>query len=271
MTRPPLADDIIAVIPDASGASWSRLPGLGGGAWLIHRVCEPALVVRAASDREVLAAQAAAAVQVGPSVVASAGGWLAVEFLSGTGVTTLEVSRPMTLVQLAQLLHRWHAVSLQLPEAPMASARSAYLAEVDQTMLPNGLLRAAELADTVELELESTAGRRVPGHLDVVANLMRTPAGLRLIDFEYTATTTPARELGQVAWEAELDRRGASRLVAAYGAGDEVTDAAVAAWAWVTGVTWTIWAARRTGDPHMQRYARRSWERLKVHWARPDA
>ena len=84
---------------------------------------------------------------------------------------------------------------------------------------------------------------RVPAHLDVVANLLATPRGLRLIDFEYAAAADPARELGQVVWEAELDRRGLERLmVQAYGADAGVAEEATRDWAWIAGVTWTLWA-----------------------------
>jgi thiamine kinase-like enzyme len=107
----------------------------------------------------------------------------------------------------------------------------------------------------------------VPAHLDVVANVLATQRGLRLIDFEYAAAASPARELGQVVWEAELDRQGLGRLVRAYGTGAGVAEEATAGWAWITGVTWTLWALARQDTPVLQQYARRSWERLQHYWA----
>ena len=56
----------------------------------------------------------------------------------------------------------------------------------------------------------------MPSHLDVMANVLSTDRGLRLIDFEYARSAPPARELGQLIWEGELDRRGADRLVSSY-------------------------------------------------------
>jgi thiamine kinase-like enzyme len=135
--------------------------------------------------------------------------------------------------------------------------------------VPKALKEDAVRADAWETELADASDCRLPAHLDVAANVLATPRGLRLIDFEYAAAADPARELGQVVWEAELDRPGLERLVHAYGPDTGVAVEATAAWAWVTGVTWTLWATARRADPAFERYARRSWERLLHHWSRP--
>lgn len=265
----PVPDDVVAAIPGAASSTWSRLAGLTGGAWLMSPVHGPALVVREASEREVRAARAAGAVEVGPVVIAAPDGWLAVEHLQGEQVSAVELSRPTVLDELADLLRRWHQSDVTLAEAPLRPARAAYLAGIAPEALPPALKVAAARADTCEAELEEAAGRHVPAHLDVVANVLATPCGLRLIDFEYAAKADPARELGQVAWEAELDPRGVEQLVRAYGADTGVAVGATSSWAWVIGVTWTLWAMARPGDLVFERYARRSLERVQKHWARP--
>jgi hypothetical protein len=229
----------------------------------------PALVVRQASVREVLAARAAAAAEVGPGVVAAPEGWLAVEHLQGRHVSALELSRPAVLADLADVLRRWHATDLTLPDAPLGRARSRYLAGIPSAGVPSALRLDVARADDWEAQLVDSGERRVPAHLDVVSNVLATPQGLRLIDFEYAAGADPARELGQVVWEAELDRPGLERLVGAYGPDNGVTVAATALWAWITGVTWTLWAMTLQTDPVFDQYARRSWERLQRHWASP--
>jgi thiamine kinase len=228
----------------------------------------PCIVLREASEVEVTAARAAAVAHVGPAVVAWAGGWLAVDYLPGRHVSTLELSRPTVLAELADLLHRWHASDVtSLPEAPLAPIRQGYLASIPSAAMPAGLEADSACADALERQLEQSAQRRVQAHLDVVANLLATPHGLRLIDFEYAASATPARELGQVVWEAELDRPGLGRLVRAYGMDADVAEEATAGWAWITGVTWTLWALACQDSPVLQQYARRSWERLQHYWA----
>ncbi len=269
MTDAPVPDEVAAAIPGAAGSTWSRLTGLTGGAWLMSPVHGPALVVREASDRETQSARAAGAIDIGPVVVAAPDGWLAVEHLQGRHVSAVELSRPTVLDELADLLRRWHQSDVTLTEAPLGAARTAYLVGIAADALPTALKVDAARANACENELENGSGQRVPAHLDVVANVLATPRGLRLIDFEYAAAADPARELGQVAWEAELDPRGLERLVGAYGADTGVAVDAVAAWAWVTGVTWTLWAMARQSDPVFERYARRSWERVQRHWARP--
>jgi aminoglycoside phosphotransferase (APT) family kinase protein len=194
---------------------------------------------------------------------------MAVEYLVGAHLSVLELSRPQVLADLGRLLRRWHDSDVALPEASLMAARASYLAAVPDGRLPAGLVSAAADADAVEAELTRGSLRHGPAHLDVVANLVVTDSGLRLIDFEYAASADPARELGQVVWEAELDRTAARRLVQAYAPGGGVADTATDSWAWVTGVTWTIWAFADAGG--LQRYALRSWERLQSHWSSPGA
>jgi hypothetical protein len=253
----PVPDDVAAAIP--------------GGAWLMCPANECAVVVRAASGQETLAATAAAAADVGPRVVAAPEGWLAVEYVQGRHLGALELSRPAVVAELANLLRRLHQTDVTLAEASLGRARAMYLADLPPDSVPTALKLDASRADDWENQLEDASGRRVPAHLDVVANVLVTSHGMRLIDFEYAAAVDPARELGQVVWEAELDLRGLERLVDAYGADTGVAVEATAAWTWITGVTWTLWAMAREGDPVLERYARRSWERLQRHWSRPGA
>lgn len=271
MTQVPAPEAFLAEIPDADSATWSKLPSLTGGAWLLSRSGRPDLVVRPASDVEVTAARAAELSRVGAPVVAVRQGWMAVEYLLGEHVSVAELGRPQLLSDLGRLLRRWHDSDVALPESPLMTARASYVAAVPDRRLPPGLAAAVADADAMEVELARARRRQRPAHLDVVANLIVTDAGLRLIDFEYAASADPARELGQVVWEAELDRAAAGRLVQAYDPTGGVAETATEPWAWVTGVTWTVWAYAHADQWNLQRYARRSWERLRSHWAAPRA
>ena len=246
------------------------LPGLIGGAWLLQTSRGADRVLTAADAVHAEAAQVAAECNVGPRVFDYVDGWLVSERLVGTHLTSLELRRPVVLRDLAALLVRMHASPMALPVVPMIDSRQQYAAAAGDRVPPM-VLRAIEWADEVERDLETATDRWVPAHLDVVANVLLTDRGLRLIDFEYARSAPPARELGQVIWEGELDRRAADRLVSNYQAGAGLGDAQVAAaatWCALSAITWTVWALARPG-PEMQQYARRSWERLASHWARP--
>jgi thiamine kinase len=260
---------LVAALPRGGGAEWSHLSGLGAGAWLVRRPEGADVVVRQASETEERAARAAAEVAVGPIVLASAEGWLASEYLDGVRVTALELSRPVWLAELAALLRRLHSCDVALAEAPMADARRAYAANLGAGELTDPLRVAIDDADRLERELSGTAPSLVPAHLDVVANLLMTSGGLRLIDFEFAAAADPARELGQLIWEAEVDGAGARLLVDAYGSDGVGGYERAVAWSWVAGVTWTAWALSHGDSIVMRRYGLRSWERLQSHWWRP--
>lgn len=270
MSAPPLPTSLLEAVPELREATWATLRGLTTGAWLATAPGGDAWAVRPAGSLEVMATEQAAALRVGPQVRAAAGGWLVTELLSGTHVGALELSRPPVLEEVAALLHRWHRAPLELPGRPLAEARQTYLRRVEgaESSLIQALAPLLAEADRRESKLVRRPAGAVTGHLDVAANLLRTPAGLRLIDFEYAASTDPNRELGQLVWEAELSARSAHRLTDAYWRPVEPPSRRhrgdVAGWAFVVGVTWTLWAAGQAG---LRMWTRRSAERLRGHWA----
>ena len=270
MRGPALPDALLAAVPDLRDAAWSRLPGLSGGAWRADVRRGPTCVVRGAEPLEVGATRCAASLRVGPTVRGAAEGWLVTEHVAGPHVGTLELSRPTVLDEVAHLLYRWHRAPLEAPPRPLHVAREVYRerARMADPGLAQALAPWDAAAGRCEVDLLGRPSGAVTGHLDVAANLLRTPDGLRLIDFEYVAAADPNRELGQLVWEAELSDASARRLTEAYWR--PVGDAArqlldVAAWAFVTGVTWTLWGA---GNPGLALWTRRSAERLRRHWTR---
>ncbi len=270
MSGPSLPDALLDAVPDLRRAAWFPLPGLSGGAWRAEVGDGPPCVVRGAGPLEIAATRRAASLRVGPAVRGSAEGWLVTELVAGPHVGTLELSRPAVLDDVAHLLYRWHRTALGAPRRPLHVARATYResALVANPGLVEALAPWEAAAGRHETELLERPAGEVTGHLDVAANLLRTPHGLRLIDFEYVAAADPNRELGQLVWEAELSDASARRLTEAYWR--PVGDAArhlldVGAWAFVTGVTWTLWGA---GNPGLALWTRRSAERLRRHWTR---
>ena len=245
------------------------LPAVTGGAWVLRTRLGPDLVLAPADAVQAAAARAAAESDVGPRVVDHVDGWLVCEWLVGEHLTALQVRRPAVLRDLGAMLARWHATPVTLPVEPMIESRRQYATAAGSRVFP-ALARAIEWADEIESVLQ--ADQWVPAHLDVMANVLVTDRGLRLIDFEYARSAPPARELGQLMWDGELDRRSAELLVAGYPPRGEKADghqvAEAATWCVLSAITWTVWALARPGED-MQRYARRSWERLQSHWAHP--
>lgn len=267
MNGPSLPAALVNQVPSLDGASWSRLPGLSGGAWCATPTVGPALVVRGAGPLEAAAAEAAAARSVAPPFVAAGDGWLVTELVEARHVGVVELTRPTVLDEVAVVLRRWHGAPVPAPDRPLRAAREEYRLNARQVSpdVVEALAPFESAADRHEARLVSACAGPVTGHLDVTANLLRTAEGLRLIDFEYVARTDPNRELGQLVWEGELSKASARRLTATYWQGPDARSQLdqVAGWAFVTGVTWTLWGA---SDPSLRCWTRRTFERLRRHW-----
>ncbi len=274
MTERALSDQSVeSTIPAAllmafGAAVAEQMRGWNTGAWVLTGRDGEDVVATKASPAAVDAALAAADVSVGPRVLEVLDGWLVCERLYGSHLTPLELHRPPVLEDLATVFARLHSTPVALPEASMLDSLRQYVEEVGSS-IDAGVARAVAWADDVLTELTAHTRRRVFCHLDVAANVIATPHGLRIIDFDFAALADPAQELGQVLWEAEIDQQGAAQLIDGYARTTGVDVADWATWCLAAGVTWTVWAmSPRRGE--MTRYARRSWERLASHWAWGD-
>jgi thiamine kinase-like enzyme len=256
-------------------AAFTHRAGLGDGAWVVDMAGAPTVVASLTSGPAAEAARVAGMLGVGPRVVRAGEGWIATEHLTAAHLTPLELRRPSVCRQAVELLARWHDTpmsrfELALPLADLPASLRAYVGAVDGSAadLPASLRDAVASAEQALAQLSRPA-LLVPCHLDVMANLVQTPSGLRLLDFDFAAVATPAQELGQLIWEGELDRRGAVELLGRYGSatrGEAPQVAETATWCVATGVTWTVWAGCQPGST-MARCARRHWERVRSHWA----
>ena len=134
------------------------------------------------------AAKAAAAVGVGPAVVAfvEPEGYLVTRFVEGDPVPPAELRRPDALHETATLLRRVH-------EGPAFPARFDSFRVVEAyhaTALAHGVQVPAEYeaANARADEIERQLGPRPehPCHNDLLnANFIRSPQGIRIVDWEY--------------------------------------------------------------------------------------
>jgi thiamine kinase-like enzyme len=103
----------------------------------------------------------------------------------------------------------------------------------------------AAIRDAFALRDEGT----VPCNNDLLAeNFMRTPTGLRLIDYEYSGNNDPCFELGNVWSESNLSLEQLEQLVAAYyGRPARHKVARARLWGLMSKYGWTLWASISDG------------------------
>jgi thiamine kinase-like enzyme len=261
---------------DAETTRWVRREGWNSGAWIGSPERSAPVVARRATRSHVDAACAAGEIGVGPVVIDFVDDWLFCEWIDGAVLTPLELRRPAVIDELSKLLSRLHDSAVVLPSASMAQSLREYAGDAAHDLAATGLDKCVTWALDALGRIDGPSDTHVPCHLDVAQNVVASSRGLRLIDYEFAAAATPAQELGQLIWEGELDRRGADQLAASYSvrSGHQVADWAT--WCLSSGVSWTVWAmsistsTSSNNRAHMQRFARRSSERLRSHWAWED-
>jgi thiamine kinase-like enzyme len=168
---------------------------------------------------EYQAASVAASLGVGPEVVAfvEPEGYLVTRFVEGTPAPPEEIRRPEVLAEVAGLVRRVHDGppiparfdSFRVVEAYRASA-IAYGVDV-----PAAYEEAKVTADRVEAAL----GRQppVPCHNDLLnANFIRSPEGIRIVDWEYAGMGDRFFDLANFSVNHELDEDGESAFLSAY-------------------------------------------------------
>jgi thiamine kinase-like enzyme len=168
---------------------------------------------------EFSAASVAASLGVGPEVVAfvEPEGYLVTRFVEGAPVPPDEIRRPDVLGEVALLLRRVH-------EGPAIPARfdSFRVVEAYRTSavaygvdVPAAYEEAKARADHIEAALGAQPA--VPCHNDLLnANFIRSPEGIRLVDWEYAGMGDRFFDLANFAVNHEFDGAGESALLAAY-------------------------------------------------------
>ena len=207
-----------------------RLEPLGGGI-TNHNfkvTCDgEAFVLRiAGADTELLgidreaehaAAQAAAEVGVGPEVVDFVEGSLITRFVEGRPVPPEEIRRPACLAETAVLLRRVH-------EGPPFPARFDSF-RVVETYLRTAVEHDVEIPDEYETakrradEIERELGPRPehPCHNDLLnANFIRSPDGIRIVDWEYAGMGDRFFDLANFSVNHELSDDETDVLLGAY-------------------------------------------------------
>jgi thiamine kinase-like enzyme len=187
-----------------------RLPGKDTALLGIDRAAE-----RAAGE---LAARAG----IGPGVVAMLDDppCLVTEFVVGEPMSAEELRGPAALGEVAAALRTLHACEEQLPVA-FSSFRivETYAARIAERggEVPSSYEWALAAAHRIEAALTGPEHEPVPCHNDLLAaNFIRSPKGVRIIDWEYAGMNDRYFDLGNFAVNNELDAEGEAALLAAY-------------------------------------------------------
>jgi thiamine kinase-like enzyme len=168
-------------------------------------------------DAERAAAEVAAEVGVGPEVVDFAEGCLVTRFVDGRPVPPDEIRRPGCLRETAGLLRRIH------DGPPFPSAFDSFrvveeyraTAERHGVEIPPEYEPAKRRADEIERQLGSQP--RQPCHNDLLnANFIRSPDGIRIVDWEYAGMGDRFFDLANFSVNHELDDEENELLLEAY-------------------------------------------------------
>jgi thiamine kinase-like enzyme len=223
-------------------------------------------------NAEHAAANAAAAVGVGPEVVAfvEPEGYLVTRFVEGDPVPPAELRRPDALRETAALLRRVH-------EGPAFPARFDPFRVVEAyhaTALTHGVQVPAEYeaAKARADEIERKLGPRPehPCHNDLLnANFIRSPQGIRLVDWEYAGMGDRFFDLANFAVNHDLTADDEVLLLDAYfGERRDGDRAHLRLMRFMSDFREAMWGVVQQGisqlDFDFEDYSRRHFERLEL-------
>jgi thiamine kinase-like enzyme len=187
-----------------------RLPGKDTSLLEIDRGAEKA------------AGELAASAGVGPEVVAMLDEppCLVTRFVEGEMMSAAELREPVAMAEVAAALRTLHSREERLPVAfsgfRIVETYAARIAERGAEV-PSSYEWAMGAAHRIEAILVGPEHEPVPCHNDLLAaNFIRSPRGLRIIDWEYAGMGDRYFDLGNFAVNNELDEGMEANLLGAY-------------------------------------------------------
>jgi thiamine kinase-like enzyme len=187
-----------------------RLPGKDTELLEIDRAAEKA------------AGELAANVGVGPEVVAMLDDppCLVARFVEGEPMDAAELREPVAMAEVARALRALHGCEQELPvEFSCFRIVEAYAARMAErgAVVPSSYEWAMGAAHRIEATLVGPEHEPVPCHNDLLsANFIRSPQGVRIIDWEYAGGGDRYFDLGNFAVNNELDEGQEANLLGAY-------------------------------------------------------
>jgi thiamine kinase-like enzyme len=228
----PQPRDILARLPDwdAEAGAIEALSGgitnqnfrvtLGGKPCVLRVPGENAACLGIDRRREAACARIAAALGVGPEVVAflPEEEALVTRFVEGEVMAPVRAREPAVLDRIARALRRYH----EGPEFPgrfsaFETVRGYHRLALEKGVsFPPAAARALDRMAPIEAALARGA-RLAPCHNDLLAaNFIDDGERIWILDWEYAAMGDPFFDLGNFAVNQELDDAGCAALLAAY-------------------------------------------------------
>ena len=224
------------------------------GRYVVRRWSDDTGLLAIDRDNEYENSVRAAEAGVGAGVVAylPEHNTMVIEWLDGESLSAEALRGGGALLeQVAAACRRLHGARRFRDDFDMFEIQPRYLKIVHERgfRLPE---RYGEFVPHVAAIREAFALRdegTVPCNNDLLAeNFMRTPSGLRLIDYEYSGNNDPCFELGNLWSESNLAPQQLEQLVAAYygrRARNKVARARL--WGLMSKYGWTLWASISDG------------------------
>jgi thiamine kinase-like enzyme len=224
------------------------------GRYVVRRWSDDTGLLAIDRDNEYENSLRAAEAGVGAGVVAylPEHNTMVIEWLDGETLSAEELRGGGALLErVADACRRLHGARRFRDDFDMFEIQPRYLRIVHERgfRLPE---RYEQFAPHVAAIREALAPREegtVPCNNDLLAeNFMATPAGLRLIDYEYSGNNDPCFELGNLWSESNLSLQQLEQLVAAYygrRARNKVARARL--WGLMAKYGWTLWASISDG------------------------
>jgi len=168
-------------------------------------------------DAEHAAARAAADLGVGPEVVDFVEGSLITRFVKGEPIPVDEMRRPEVLQETAKVLRRVHqGPAFSTPFDPFRVIENYHETAVARGVeIPEPYAEAKARANHLEGELGDRPEQ--PCHNDLLnANFIRSPEGIRIVDWEYAGMGDPFFDLANFSVNHELSEEESDVLLDAY-------------------------------------------------------
>ena len=255
---PAVLGPIIDRVPELHGARrvWELPGGLTNRNYAVQ-ADSGRYVVRIAGHGELLAIDrdhdhhnsvAAASTGVGAPVIArlARDDVLVVGFIDGQTLTAERVREPGMLPRIATACRTLHAGPRFAGDFDMVRVLRRYLriCQDHDFPLPSGYLAQLPWVARIEVVLAAAPVAPLPCHNDLLAaNLIDDGVSIRIIDYEYSGNNDPCFELGNLAFENELDADGLAELSASYWGAELPAKLARSRVQGLLGqYGWTLWA-----------------------------
>jgi thiamine kinase-like enzyme len=218
-------------------------------------------------NAEHVAARAAAELGVGPEVVAFVEGSLITRFVNGKPIPVEEMRRPEALRETAAALRRVHeGPAFPTGFDPFRVVESYHeIASAHGVRAPDAYVEAKRKADGIETRLGTRTEQ--PCHNDLLnANFIRSPDGIRIVDWEYAGMGDPFFDLANFSVNHELSEAENDILLEAYfGDVDEKHREHLGAMRFMSDFREAMWGLVQQGvselDFDFEDYARSHFER----------